>query len=155
MQVLQTPDPQSDGRGTEEIAAHLMELVPELMYFLRTSYRKLRPSHLTIPQIRLLVFVQRRPAGSISQLADMLGVSLPAVSRLVETMVRKKLVRRVIDKRDRRNAMLTLTAEGQQQLDAAQASGREALSQRLSKLPEGQRRETAAALAGLRSVFGD
>lgn len=155
MQALQKRRTAGDAPVTDEVASHLMELVPEVMYFLRGSYRRLRPSHLTIPQIRLLVFVQRRPAGSISQLADMLGVSLPAASRLVETMVKRGLVRRVSDKRDKRNAMLSLSRSGQQQLKAAQDSGRQALGQRLAALPAGQNRAIATALEQLRRVFGE
>jgi len=49
---------------------------------------------------------------NVSELAKQLGVSSPAVSRMLKFMETKKLIYRVADEEDRRNTCVFLTAEG-------------------------------------------
>ena len=55
--------------------------------------------------------------GSFSRAADDLGRSQQAISRAIQTLLRRRLIRRVADQRDRRSYVLRLTAEGRRILD--------------------------------------
>lgn len=112
-------------------ARDILAAVPEVMYYLRAAGRCGKAGGCTIPQIRTLAFLRRYPQTTISQVADCLGVTLPTASRLVETLVGRKMITRRVDPRDRRNVCLCLTAAGLRQLAAAQEWGHEHIAKPL------------------------
>jgi hypothetical protein len=63
----------------------------------------------TLTQYRSLVVLASRGPQSVAALADELGVTPSTVSRLCDRLVRKRLVRRREDRRDRRAVRLALT----------------------------------------------
>jgi DNA-binding MarR family transcriptional regulator len=109
-------------------ARAILAAVPEVMYYLRGATRAAGPGKAggcTIPQIRTLAFVHRYPKTTLSEVADCLGVTLPTASRLVETLVSRKMISRRVDAHDRRNLCLCLTPRGVKQLGIAQQWGRQ------------------------------
>jgi DNA-binding MarR family transcriptional regulator len=68
---------------------------------------------LTFPQWRALVILGAAPDGvRISEVARLVGVTLPATSRQLRRLERRGLVTVRRDARDRRAALATLTPEG-------------------------------------------
>lgn len=63
-------------------------------------------------QMMSLFFLQCNQLASMKDLADHLGVSSPAVSQLVEKLVRADLVKRIDNPNDRRGKLLELTKNG-------------------------------------------
>ncbi len=74
--------------------------------------------------LRLLGQGRRRTA---SQVARYLGVTKPAVTQVVDSLVRQRLVRRVPATRDRREVHLRLTDKGRKFLRSIQQTQRETL----------------------------
>src|ERR1700742_1567627 len=72
----------------------------------------------TLTQYRSLVVLASRGPQSSAALADELGVTPSTVSRLCDRLVRKGLVRRREDRRDRRAVRLALTPAGRELVDA-------------------------------------
>ncbi len=67
---------------------------------------------LSSSKVQILRLLGHRGGQTASQLARYLGVSKPAVSQIIDTMVRAKLVKRVTAKEDRREVNLSLSAKG-------------------------------------------
>ncbi len=72
----------------------------------------IQESGLSHSQMMSLFFLQRNQLASMKDLADHLGVSSPAVSQLVEKLVRSDLVKRIDNPNDRRGKLLELTKNG-------------------------------------------
>lgn len=95
----------------EDFAALYMEVVPLAMKILRTEVRKEAKEYLTIPQFRILANISGG-LSSINEISAHHGVSQPAMSKMVETLVQKDLISREIDSADRRCCVLKLTPKG-------------------------------------------
>ena len=63
-------------------------------------------------QIHILRHVARNGATAVSQLANALSVSQPTTSDAIAALLRKALVSRISDGRDRRTSLVALTAAG-------------------------------------------
>jgi DNA-binding MarR family transcriptional regulator len=76
--------------------------------------RLLRDSALSLPQIAALHLVDQRGEMRLAELAEQLGLTPSATSRLVDGLVQRDLLGRAEDPQDRRNKSLTLTEEGRE-----------------------------------------
>lgn len=74
--------------------------------------RTLRDEALSVGQIAALHLIDQRGTLRVTDLAEELGLSASATSRLVDALVKQGLVGRAEDADDRRVRTLTLTAEG-------------------------------------------
>jgi DNA-binding MarR family transcriptional regulator len=89
-----------------------METVPRIMRAIRAEMRRQGAPLLSVPQVRSLAFLHRSPGACLSDLAEHLGVSRPTASALVERLVKRGMVTRTTDPRERRRIVLTLTPLG-------------------------------------------
>ncbi len=133
------PDPTNSPEAEVDCAALLMEVVPSVMRVVRAEMRRHRAG-LTVPQFRALAFVQRSERPSLSELADFLGLTLSAVSRMVDGLVQRGYVIRSESATDRRFLVLQLTPAGGELVAEAQAQTRERLAELLSGI-QGPERE--------------
>src|SRR5947209_2315933 len=102
----------------DHCAREMLDAVPLVMAVIRGKMRQHR-SGLTIPQFRTLYFVSTAAGHSLSDVADFIGLSLPAMSRLVDGLVEKRLILRRTCDNDRRHVRLSITPRGQTTLDEA------------------------------------
>ena len=72
---------------------------------------------ITMPQARCLMYLAISPSVSITALATHLHIGLPAASGLVERLVEAGHVKRDPDPGDRRQQLVSLTAQGQVLVD--------------------------------------
>jgi long-chain acyl-CoA synthetase len=100
---------------------------------------------LSLPQYRLLMFIDRQSAGA-SMLADQLAVSRPSITAVVDGLVVRGLVERKASACDRRRVELSLTDLGRELLDRADAVLDDRLAALVGELDE---RRRAAAGKGL------
>ena len=106
----------------ESCARDLMDTAPKIMQVIRLEMRRGHAAELSVPQFRALRFIQRNPDSSLSDLADHLGLTPPSVSKLVDGLVKKELIKRQEAIDDRRKLMLVLTQNGTSIINAARAS---------------------------------
>ena len=71
------------------------------------------PHKLSTLQFWVLVALQSSPGLSLSQLAELQRMEMPNASRVVTSLVKRRLVKLKRDSADRRRAVLELTAGGQ------------------------------------------
>jgi DNA-binding MarR family transcriptional regulator len=128
-----------------------MDLAPMLMRLMRQELNAQEALDLSVPQFRTLRFVARHPATSLSDLAEHLGMTLPAASKLVDRLLEQLLITRATAAGDRRRAELTLTLRGQAALKLAAAAAQAHLAERLAALSEQELAICGQALTLLRA----
>ncbi len=109
----------------------------------------------TLTQYRSLVVLASFGPQSVAVLAEALAVTPSTASRLSDRLVRKGLVRRREDRRDRRAVRLALTAEGRALVDAVTERRRTEIARLLEGIPEGAQRSMVDALRLLGQAAGE
>jgi DNA-binding MarR family transcriptional regulator len=131
---LQQPTVEPDPTAVADLTAmadRILEVVPRAMRRIRAQMRVRGRGDLTVPQLRVLLYVRRRPGVGLSALAEHLGVSKAATSTLVDRLVRAGLLDRSDDPSERRRIQLRLTPSGSEQVGLAQLSVRTWLASEL------------------------
>jgi len=137
----------------ELCARELMDTVPQIVQALRVEMRLGRGANVSIPQFRTLRFVQRNPDSSLSDIANHLGLTLPSVSKLVDGLVKQKLVSRQESTTDRRRLTLGLTRIGESIVNVARANAQASLAKTLSRLSDNELDTVMRAMELLRPLF--
>lgn len=102
---------------------------------------------LSLPQYRMLIFLDEGGDAAASALAGQLGVSRPSVTALVDGLVAKGLVERRADEQDRRRVAHSVTARGLEMLAAADALIEARLDELASNITPEMRSEAFLGLA--------
>jgi DNA-binding MarR family transcriptional regulator len=109
----------------------------------------------TLTQYRSLVVLASRGPQSVAALAEVVAVTPPTASRLCDRLVRKGLIRRRVDRRDRRAVRLALTPAGRGLVDAVTARRRDEIARLLESVPVDAQRSLVAALQLLAEAAGE
>lgn len=91
---------------------------------------------LSLPQYRMLIFLDEGGAAAASALAGHLGVSRPSVTALVDGLVARGLAERRNDPRDRRRVAHSVTPLGLEILAAADAAVESRLDELAGNMPD-------------------
>jgi DNA-binding MarR family transcriptional regulator len=137
----------------EVCARELMETVPQIIQAIRVEMRLGRGANISIPQFRTLRFIQRHLDSSLSDIADHLGLTLPSASKLVDGLVKQKLVNRQESATDRRRLTLGLTQSGESIVNIARANAQASLAKKLSVLSDDELDTVMRAMELLRPLF--
>ncbi|MGD0204875.1 MAG: MarR family transcriptional regulator [Dehalococcoidia bacterium] len=123
------------------------------MRALRAEMRRHRSADLSVPQFRVLAFVDRRRGATLSEVAEHIGLTLPSASRMVDGLVARKRLTRGISPSDRRFVALALTAQGRSRLESARRATKFRLAGMLKGLSVEERLTVFRAMEVLRPVF--
>ncbi len=134
-------------------AGEVLDTVPFIMQFIRVEMRRSRGPGISVPQFRVLTYLNRTEGASLSAVADRVGLSLPAMSRLIDGLVARDLVLREESQTDRRRITLRLTSVGRELVRTSRAGAQARLAEVLTALPPSQRAEVASAMQRLRHIF--
>lgn len=104
---------------------------------------------LTMTQVRVLYTLQTEDGLAAGELAERLNVRPSTVTRIVDRLVRNKLVARDVDESDRRLVRHRLTKKGADVFREVQSMGRERLTRVFERLDDGQVERIAEALRDL------
>src|SRR5260221_717723 len=107
----------------------------------------------TVPLFRSLWFISPAAGPSLSAVADFIGLSLPAMSRLIDGLVDQKLVHRKTCNADRRHVRLSLTPSGEATLAEARELARARIAQSLPRPPHRHRATVAKPMPILATAF--
>ena len=113
------------------------EVFPPVWHTVRAHIRHQATENfnITVGQFHILRRI-RHGIDSVSKLADDRRTSRPAISRGVDALVNKGMVKRTTDAGDRRYIRLTLTADGQALLDELFGNTRQWMAERLAILSQ-------------------
>ena len=108
---------------------------------------------LTMTQVRVLYTLQMEDGLAAGELAERLGVQPSTVTRIVDRLVRNKLVAREVDESDRRLVRHRLTKKGDDVFREMQSMGRERVSEVFGRLSDDQVRRVIEALSDLNEAI--
>jgi DNA-binding MarR family transcriptional regulator len=141
---------------TDAEAREIAHRLGAVMYATATTasefFRTLEESGLTLTQCKVLTALTPGAHGepqAAKDIAARTGASLPTVSRAVDVLVRRNLVRRDEDTEDRRIRNLTLTEDGERLARQLLAARMDGLAIFIAGLTQSQRRKLAAAVDSL------
>jgi len=138
-------------RKRQEATTELLEVVNLVTQMFWADLR--RSDHaIELTQWATLRRINRSPC-TMSELARHKGVGLPTMSKSIEMLVRKGWVERWVDKTDRRQTLVRLTADRRRVLADSRAHLEELLDQRLSKLTAAEQNAVAAQLRRVRDAL--
>jgi DNA-binding MarR family transcriptional regulator len=139
--------------SAKRCAREILETVPLVMRFIREQVRQRRTAALTLPQYRALAFLGLFHNASLSAAAEHVGLSLPAVSRLINGLVAGRLVERQTVLNNRRQIALSLTVRGRARLEKARGEVRRQLAGSLKTLSRADQETIQRAMQALHQVF--
>jgi len=128
-------------------------LRPVLLHLNRRLRRELAPLGITGGQAALLHAVRTNVGIGIRELAELEGVSAPAMTAYVDRLEAAGLLARRRSDRDRRRVELQLTEEGHRVLRSARRRRTAWLASRLRRLDEEELASVDAALPALRRLL--
>lgn len=137
----------------EQCASALMETMHPIMQFIRAEMRRQREPSLSVPQFRVLAFLNRHPGASLSEVSEHLGVTRATASAMTERLVQRNWVDRTADPQERRQIMLTLTETGRTNLEQMRDSTRYRIAELLNQLSTEELADVASGLSILSQVF--
>ena len=137
----------------EKCAREVLETVPAVMRTIRCEVRR-SGRGVTLPQFRTLAFLARVGAASLGEASEHLGLTNPAMSRLVGGLVRSGFVTRTTVAENRRKVALALTSKGRAKLESVRAVVRVRLADALGGLSGGELDAVSRALALMQAAFG-
>src|SRR5580658_8354079 len=135
-------------------AEAVLDIAPPVVRAIRKMMREHRLPELSVPQFRTLSLLSFCADASLSTVADYIGSSLPAASRMIEGMVTKNLIVRKQCCRDRRQVSLELTPLGREAFLESRQATRLQLAERLSGLSAKKKEAVIEAMRWLGEVFG-
>jgi DNA-binding MarR family transcriptional regulator len=138
---------------TEESARKLLEVVPIIMQDIRSEMRRRRSLDLTVPQFRVLAFVNRNEGCSLWEVASHVGLTPPSTSRLVDNLIERSLMTRADHPDDRRRVRLAVTAYGGTILQTSTNETVSYLARKLSGVDAKGREVIDEAVEALRTIF--
>lgn len=119
---------------------------------IRTELRSNRGDTLTIPQFRVLAFL-RLETKTNKELAEHIGLSVAAMSRLVQALVDDGWVEKSTGKSDRRELRIRLSAQGRRSFEKIRAETRRKLATRFDSLSAGDRTRLNDGFVALTQSF--
>ncbi len=134
-------------------ARELLEVMPLVMQDLRRTMRSHAAPDLRVPELRSLAFLRHNPGSNLTDLAEHIGVSLPSMSKLVDTLAYRGFVDRQPDPGDRRRVRLHLTQEGLSVLSKTREAVKAAFAAKLAHLDASGIEIVTTGLRFLRQLF--
>jgi len=139
--------------AADRCAREILDTVPLVMRVVRSEMRRQGARVVSVPQFRTLAFVWRHPGTSLAGVAGHLGVTAPTASAIVDRLVRRGLLARAADARERRRVVLTLTPAGTRLLSRLRRQARRQVAARLAGAPSADLRRITEGLAVLGRLF--
>jgi DNA-binding MarR family transcriptional regulator len=130
-------------------------LRPPLLHLARRLRRELAPLGITGGQAALLWAIRSNPGMGLQGLAELEGVSAPAMSAHVDRLEAAGLVTRRRSDRDRRRVELEVTEAGVRILRSARRRRTAWLAERLRRLEPDELERIEAALPALERLLED
>ncbi len=143
----------ADKAKSDLVATRLMETVPYIMYYLRSNVLRQAETPASLPQLRVMAFINNCPGSSLSRLAESIGVANATASIMVEKLVKAGLVLRNSDPVSRRNVILSLSEEGVSHLQGTRAIAQAEIARIIDQLPADKLDSIEESLSLLKGIF--
>ncbi len=139
--------PKNDARS-----ALLLEVIPRMMRIIRTEMRQLGKHKLTVPQFRVLLQLSQQPMSN-QDLAGWMGVSAPTMSKMIDNLVKRSLITRKTEMKDRRAVLVAITKKGMTLVTDARGIVQRRFTQRISQISEDKLQAIETGLSMMKDTF--
>ncbi len=109
----------------------------------------------TLPQYRALVVLAEHGTRRVGELAEALGTHPSTATRMCDRLVAHRLVRRSVDRANRRETVVSLTARGQDVVRQVTEVRRDEIRRIVDRIPAAPRAATVKALAAFADAAGE
>lgn len=123
-----------------------------MVTFIRADLANTRQSALSLPQFRVLVHLTEQTRNN-RELADLQGVTVATMSRLVDGLVQRSLVTRQKHATDRRQIRLKLSSQGKTLVRSAFQALNTSLTAKISSLTSEERQALDASIDIMMELF--
>jgi DNA-binding MarR family transcriptional regulator len=113
------------------------------------------PADVTLPQYRALVVLAARGPLRVGDLAEALGIHPSTATRLCDRLVDRHLVRRAVDRANRRETTISLSAPGRKIVDDVTEVRRAEIRGIVDRIPADLRASAVAALVAFADAAGE
>lgn len=134
------------------LSKRFLQVIPRTMWSIRTEMRSKERGHITVPQFRVMAQLSKNPATT-SELAIKIGISNPAMSRMIDGLTHKALVIRKPNKNDRRQVQLELSKKGRAIFERILGETENQFTQKFSQLDVQHKKTLADAFEILEGIF--
>jgi DNA-binding MarR family transcriptional regulator len=139
---------QATAATTQALAETLQQFVGCCMRGSGNGFlQELDDHELSLTQLKALHMLAARGELSVKQVGECLQLSLPAASRAVDGLVKRRLVERLEDPHDRRSRLVRLAAPGTAVLERVEEARFRGLASFVETLDEAERAALTAALS--------
>ena len=121
-----------DESKISEFTKSLRTLLQEIMFLQMGS---LRTRGITIPKFFLMKFLYYHGRRKTSEISELLGISLPAVSEILNSMENENLIIRTHDENDRRVVAIELSMEGKALVNSLEKHNQGLIEEALNSMP--------------------
>ncbi|MYL82144.1 MarR family transcriptional regulator [Desulfovibrio aerotolerans] len=134
-------------------AREMLDVMPLVMQDFRRTMRSQSAPDLRVPELRSLAFLRHNTGSNLTDLAEYIGVSLPSMSKLVDTLTSRGFIERTPDTSDRRRVRLGLTEAGLAILATAREAVKASFAAKLARLTPDEVATITASMALLNTLF--
>lgn len=120
-------------RKPEILASYFLEVIPKAMREIRLELRSNRQYGLSVPQFRILAHLWSKGSTNNKRLAEDLGVSVAAMSRMIQYLVERDLVSRK-GGHDRREVQIELSKNGHRIYEGIRSKTRARMAAKFDQL---------------------
>jgi DNA-binding MarR family transcriptional regulator len=141
----------ADARRRAREVQRLLDLLNALgsTTFRQLLWQRASELDLTYAQSQVLFYVQDHPGCHMGDVAKAFGVTLPAVTHIIDRLEEKQFVARGDDPADRRVYLLELTRPGKALVQELRDMQRRGLDEVLQRMPAADRRRVIQGLEAL------
>ncbi len=127
-------------------------MISRLIYRMRVLHNRYTVDEITDTQFIVLRALRKNPCNT-SYLAHMLGVTLSAVTALINRLHRMGLVSRARQEKDRRQVWISITPKGLQLLSEVEERRNLLMAVYFSRVPESEREQLISLLKEAITLF--
>lgn len=140
----------------QTFSGRMVELIPRMMREItRRESNYLSRGKISLPQLSVLGHLDRQEDCPMHELAQVLGVSRPAATGLVDRLISQGLVSRHGDPKDRRVVRVNLTAKGRKVLSAIWEQKRRVITQVFGRLSAADRSHYLSTLEKVVKILAE
>lgn len=139
--------------NADRLAKAFVSLIPHMMGSLRRHLRTAEGGDLRVGQFRMMMAIAISPDLSISDAAEVMGLTLPSASKVADELARAGFVQRTEDSQDRRRSLLSLTPAGFAVLQTVQRAAEDHFAHIFQPLTAMERAFLLCAAETLRPLF--
>ncbi len=133
----------------------MLEVIPRVMRLIRNEMRHYAKVQLTVPQFRILIRLNKHGCQTHIEVAEWIGITPATLTRMIDTLVKRKLILRKVGLSDRRQTFLIPTSSGKALAEKHHERMNDLLRERVNAMSQADKARLRDGLRVLSVIFPD